>query len=58
MGHGGTSGADDEGEAVVVLVHLVEDVVDGGALDLVFVVRVSEELLAGAELAVLVGRAM
>ncbi|MBE3043516.1 hypothetical protein IMZ48_13285 [Candidatus Bathyarchaeota archaeon] len=38
----------------MVLVHLVEDVVDGGALDLVFVVRVSEELLAGAELGVLV----
>lgn len=46
----GGAGADDEGEAALVLVHLVEDVVDGRAVDVVLVRGVAEDLLTGTEL--------
>lgn len=52
VGNGGNACADDKREAVLVLVHLVEDVVDGGPVDVVFVGGVAEEFLAGAELGV------
>lgn len=50
VGDRGTAGADDGREAVLVLVHLVKDVVDGRPVYIFLVRRVSEDLLAGAEL--------